>query len=152
MKKCSGCKKLLSFSNFNKHKNRKYGVAEYCKECMKIMRKKRNSLPKNKLKKRIYEREYIHRPHVKKQRQEYAMKYYYGVTIEQKKEMWLKQNKKCLICKKNIEWEDSRLDHDHVSRKVRGILCDDCNLLLGHSFDKIEILKAATQYLKNNLI
>jgi phage FluMu protein Com len=37
MKKCTGCGKILSFSNFSKHIRKKDGYATQCKECLKIL-------------------------------------------------------------------------------------------------------------------
>jgi Recombination endonuclease VII/HECT-like Ubiquitin-conjugating enzyme (E2)-binding len=40
------------------------------------------------------------------------------------------------------------VDHNHKTRKFRGILCNSCNTLLGFSKDSIKILKNAISYLK----
>jgi hypothetical protein len=37
VKRCTVCKKLQSFCEFNKHKNMKYGLAVECKSCRKII-------------------------------------------------------------------------------------------------------------------
>ena len=38
-------------------------------------------------------------------------------------------------------------DHCHRTGRVRGILCRECNLLLGHARDDTNVLKAAIDYL-----
>ena len=38
-------------------------------------------------------------------------------------------------------------DHDHMTGKNRGLLCRQCNQLLGDAQDKRDILLAAVQYL-----
>lgn len=40
------------------------------------------------------------------------------------------------------------LDHDHTSGRVRGFLCHNCNVLLGHAKEDPAILRAAIRYLK----
>ena len=40
------------------------------------------------------------------------------------------------------------IDHDHVTGKVRGMLCDDCNLALGKVKDSIDTLTRMVEYLK----
>jgi hypothetical protein len=56
------------------------------------------------------------------------------------------QNHRCAICE--IKFTDEiEIDHDHVSGKVRKLLCGKCNRLLGHAGDSIRILAAAARYL-----
>jgi hypothetical protein len=40
-------------------------------------------------------------------------------------------------------------DHDHVTGRVRGMLCQFCNLMLGYAQDDLERLENAIRYLKN---
>ncbi len=54
----------------------------------------------------------------------------YGITKEKYKEMYQKQNGKCLIC---FRTKDVLcVDHNHSTGKIRGLLCKPCNSLLGH--------------------
>lgn len=62
-------------------------------------------------------------------------------------EQLIKQNYKCDICHTWIN-TSSPLDHDHLSGKIRGILCKRCNLLLGQVQDDKNILKSAIEYLE----
>lgn len=39
------------------------------------------------------------------------------------------------------------IDHDHDTGVVRGLLCNLCNLLLGHARDQQDVLRAAIEYL-----
>lgn len=56
----------------------------------------------------------------------------YGITLEQKKEMFLEQDSKCLICSNEIlNSRQIHVDHDHKTNKIRGILCGSCNTKLG---------------------
>lgn len=40
------------------------------------------------------------------------------------------------------------VDHCHETGKVRGLLCRNCNLLIGHAKEDIVILQNAINYLK----
>ena len=69
----------------------------------------------------------------------------YGMTIEELED-FLKQNEeKCWICKTE---ENLHIDHDHLTKVNRGLLCQNCNLMLGHAKDSIDILEKAIEYLK----
>ena len=75
----------------------------------------------------------------------------YGLTIEDYNSILTKQNYLCGIC--NTKLENNRLthvDHNHITGKVRGILCHHCNILLGNARDDTNILRSAILYLKEN--
>src|SRR5574341_847409 len=70
----------------------------------------------------------------------------HGLTIEQFNLLVAAQGGKCAICGVT---PSKRLvvDHDHSTRKVRGLLCDNCNLMLGQARDSRSVLAAAISYL-----
>lgn len=74
----------------------------------------------------------------------------YGLTIEQFDEMVEKQGGLCAICSSPPKgrWKRLHVDHDHVTGKVRGLLCHACNILLGHARDSGDILQKAAAYLR----
>jgi hypothetical protein len=59
------------------------------------------------------------------------------------------QNNACAICLRTVEEINRTLDvdHDHVTDKVRGLLCNKCNLGLGYFKDNIDNLLSAKTYL-----
>jgi hypothetical protein len=70
----------------------------------------------------------------------------YNIDAENKADLLNKQNNRCAICN-----EETKLcvDHDHKTKKVRGLLCHNCNKGLGYFKDSIESLLAAIDYIKN---
>jgi len=76
----------------------------------------------------------------------------YGITPEQYDEILAAQNCCCAIC----GIEESKLprrlfvDHDHKTGKVRGLLCSNCNFVLGYSKDDVSVLKNSITYLSIN--
>jgi hypothetical protein len=70
----------------------------------------------------------------------------YGITKEQYDELLTFQKKRCAICHRDRKLV---IDHDHVTGKVRGLLCNDCNATLGFVQDKIEVLANAIDYLEH---
>ena len=73
----------------------------------------------------------------------------YGITFEQKQQMIQSQNNCCAICFKKIEHKfDLNVDHDHQTKKLRGILCRKCNIGLGHFNDSLLQLESAITYLR----
>ena len=74
----------------------------------------------------------------------------YGISTEQYNEMFLKQAGNCAICGVNQSKFTKRLyvDHDHKTGNVRGILCVNCNMLIGHAMEDVGILVKSINYLK----
>ena len=91
--------------------------------------------------------------------QDATLKRRYGISYIIFQDLYKEQNGKCAICKNDIPFIDSpnknrnklaHVDHDHKTNKVRGLLCPNCNLMLGYSKDNISILTDAIKYLQNN--
>ncbi len=74
----------------------------------------------------------------------------YGLTMSQRDEMIRASGNRCQCCKvpfSEIVGKRPSIDHCHKTGVVRGILCDNCNWLIGHAFDDPKILRAAADYL-----
>src|ERR1035437_10727167 len=54
----------------------------------------------------------------------------FGITWEEYDELFKKQNGYCPICGRHQSEFKKRLsvDHDHNTKKVRGLLCQNCNI------------------------
>lgn len=74
----------------------------------------------------------------------------FGLSIEDYEGMLAKQNGTCQICCEPPGVRRLAVDHCHVSGKVRGLLCINCNHALGKMKDSPELLEAAAQYLRRN--
>lgn len=75
----------------------------------------------------------------------------YGVTYAFYLNLLDLYNHECGICKsKPTKHHPLHLDHCHITKKVRGILCYKCNVALGYFQDSIPNLVAATNYLRRH--
>ena len=90
-------------------------------------------------------------PERKRKRKGYGLKEKYNITLEQYNEMLIKQNSKCATCGKDQSKFKRAfdVDHNHITGKVRGLLCWHCNLLIGHAKEDINILKNAIKYMED---
>lgn len=57
---------------------------------------------------------------------------------------------KCAICENPPDASGLCIDHSHKTGKVRDLLCKDCNLMLGRSYDNPEVLRRAASYLERH--
>jgi len=77
------------------------------------------------------------------------LKHAYGIDLEKYNSLLLTQKSKCALCPtKNTKSKRLRVDHCHKTNKIRGLLCDNCNLMLGHAKDNLDILMNGIAYLK----
>ena len=71
----------------------------------------------------------------------------HGISPDDYKALLLKQGGRCGICQRHKR--RLRIDHDHQTGKVRGLLCAGCNTSIGMLGDG-EYLQAAQIYLQQN--
>jgi hypothetical protein len=80
----------------------------------------------------------------------------YGITLEHYQQLLEEQDAKCKICDSegfvmNKDRHKVKLvvDHDHLTGKVRGLLCHNCNRALGLFKDNPRIIESAVNYLES---
>ena len=86
-------------------------------------------------------------PEIKRAR---SLKYNYNLTPEDYAKMVLQQHGMCAICKRKptgLRRDTLYVDHDHITNKVRGLLCRNCNFGLGQFNDDAAVLSRATSYI-----
>lgn len=72
-------------------------------------------------------------------------------TVEAYDKIYAAQNGLCAICSKpEKERAYLSVDHDHITGKIRGLLCHQCNLMLGSARDNPSVLENAAGYLRRN--
>ena len=84
----------------------------------------------------------------------YGLKRYYGMSVETFNVMLAAQNGVCAVCHqpetgKNASGELRPLsvDHNHETGAIRGLLCTQCNYMIGHCRENRDYLLAAVKYL-----
>ena len=94
-------------------------------------------------------KKYNDRPEIKKRHQNYILQRQYGISIIDKQIILDGQEGLCAICGKELNGDqNTHVDHDHKTDAVRGILCSNCNFMLGQAKDSIDILCKAINYLE----
>jgi hypothetical protein len=77
----------------------------------------------------------------------------YGLTLEQRQNMFDAQEGKCAICGRHQSELKKELcvDHNHKTGKVNELICVRCNRAIGMLEDDITLLQKAIDYLNKNL-
>lgn len=132
---CSKCRIEKSLDSFGVLRE-KDGLHPWCKSC------------KQKSEKSYYDRS----DSAKKKRTVYNRKRKYGITLEEYEQLLISQNSCCAICKIHLDTSTTNLsghvDHCHETGKIRGLLCGQCNVGLGHFYENEDSLLNAIQYLR----
>jgi Recombination endonuclease VII len=77
----------------------------------------------------------------------------YGITMQEYRRLWLKQEGVCAICHQPERTERNNLltiDHDHVTGHIRGLLCSHCNRAIGLLQDDPKVIAAAAAYVRRH--
>lgn len=73
----------------------------------------------------------------------------YGIDIAAYEELLEKQGGCCIICgDRLLPGFKTHVDHNHVTGKVRGLLCHPCNVAIGFMREDISIAKRILNYLE----
>ncbi len=141
---CKECKR-------QRRKNNRAQINIYNKEWArknpeKVLANSKRTYQKNRRKRLDWARNY--RKRYPDKRRESDFKRQYGITLHDYDAILRLQNGGCAICEQ-VAAPSKRLvvDHDHVTGKVRGLLCDKHNRALGFFGDDAEMLTRAAMYL-----
>jgi hypothetical protein len=149
MMQCKVCGDFKDLSEFYKNPTYKSGYSNKCKSCHNEQTLSHHFA--NREKRLVQMSEYQKDNYDDKRNRDYIRKY--GITLELYNEIKEEQDNCCKICGTNeSKVSKSRLfvDHCHTTGKVRGLLCHNCNSMLGLAKDNISILLDAAKYLEEN--
>lgn len=124
-KVCLGCLRDLPLDMYNLHAIGKEGRRSRCKDCRRGERRRKDILRK------------------------------FGLSEATYESMLDEQDGLCMICQlpqsmtrlgKRLELS---VDHDHATGRVRGLLCNNCNSMLGMAKDDPTLLRRGATYLEH---
>ena len=130
-KKCPRCKQILARTDFYELPSR---TSSMCRPCA-------NS----------YSKEWKNRDITAHRKKNMArvLRYRYGIEEKDYEKLWLSQGGRCAICEElSLDGKRLHVDHSHSDNKIRGLLCGNCNRMLGLAMDSIQTLYRAADYLE----
>lgn len=124
-KRCSRCRQDRPGREFHRNRTTADGLHWTCRECSTTVKGTEEE-------RRRYERLRLLRS--------------YGIEREELERMLERQGGACAICRQPFNGVP-RIDHDHATDHVRGLLCNNCNAGLGMFKDDPQRLRRAISYL-----
>ncbi|KKM75769.1 hypothetical protein LCGC14_1386810 [marine sediment metagenome] len=160
-KVCTRCKIAYpaTVENFPKCGRKKDGLDSWCKLCKREYNVKYQLKHKKKLNERSRSHYASNKGHYAKKHKkwreanpkyarDYQYKLKYGISLVTYDYIWDRQGGVCKICKlPNKNGKRLAVDHNHETGKVRGLLCANCNVMLGFIERSPEIFESAADYL-----
>jgi len=142
LRTCTSCGEAKPLSEFWKDRSKKHGYTSKCKPYKTLIFNKYR-------KDRGYDaKRYWRNPQGERERHLVRK---YGVTQAEYDALLNKQNGCCAICGRT-QLKAFDIDHDHATGRIRGLLCTNCNRMVGHAHDDAERLEKAAAYLRENTI
>jgi hypothetical protein len=128
VKRCPDCGNYKPLEEFPRNKRMRDGRHAYCKPC--------HNARGRESKDRLYGGN-----------RDYHLKRRYGIGVAEFDDLVRGQGGACPICTKA---DPEHVDHDHVTGRVRGILCFNCNGGLGQFGDDAQRLYRAAFYVEDS--
>lgn len=144
VKVCSMCLESKPLDEFHRAKNKLAGRHTKCRPChAATVKTQRDRDPESF--REATRRYYVKNPEARRERHLIRK---YGLMTDEFDSMLQEQNGECGLCFQPLEIGTRRthVDHDHLTGKVRGILCHHCNTGLGNLQDDPDLLLRAALY------
>ena len=177
-KSCPKCRQILPLTSFNRNRTMSDGRSGYCKSCEASLYRARQAAKGKTVREKVpvppghkHCRECsTTRPHDAYSKNRYSsdgfaaycktcmsvrnrerhIKTQYGLSRDDLQAMIAAQLGMCAICFRALP-PTPHVDHDHVTGKVRAVLCFNCNGGLGQFRDEPSVLRRAAAYLEGDV-
>lgn len=137
-KQCRHCKLTKPMSDFYHHPNTLDKRGSWCKQCGKNATTASRLNPEHKNRWTLYT-------------WRSSLRHLYGIEPAQYEAMLIAQNGLCAICRTNTLCGPGKrlhVDHCAMTKRVRGLLCSNCNNGIGRFLHNPALLRLAAQYLE----
>jgi hypothetical protein len=156
MKFCPPCETEKPLSEFSVDRAKKDGLRSWCRDCEAARNKaRRDALTPEELEAERAKSKAWRLANPEKafmSVRNATLKKKYGISHAEYEAMLAKQGGGCAICGSSdtgVSWTNYfHVDHCHTTGRVRGILCQPCNVTLGKMRESPDLLRLAADYLE----
>lgn len=156
MKKCKRGHVLTAENTVINKAGKRQGKYKGCRTCINDLqrvagkRHRKKHAKKRKEYGKTYNKQYSDEHKERRKHRSLLLKY--GITLEEHTNLRLEQDNLCANknCGVKLEGKHCHTDHCHTTNKVRGLLCNNCNLALGQLRDDVNVILGLAEYLQNH--
>ncbi len=142
MKKCTRCGVAKPLHDFPPRTENRAKLCPRCRECLATLMREYRKTEKWSTT--------IATPNRRRLAAESRIRSAYGVDFEDWARLYEKQNAQCAGCSCALFFDRrTNIDHHHGVGTVRGLLCHDCNMVLGRVKDRPRVLRQLADYLES---
>lgn len=146
-KVCPKCSEHKPLDQYHRNRQNSNGYSSHCKMCNAEKQKNRKARDPEYVARKGRE----WRAKNPERARDLILRYHYGVEIGTYAKMLAEQEGKCAICGTDDpglpRYTRFHVDHCHDSKKIRGLLCSNCNIGIGNLMHSEVILRSAIDYL-----
>lgn len=154
LKICTRCRNQKPFDFFGFDKKGKHSLHAWCKSCKNAAQKQHIIDNRDTVNARVRSRR-VNNPIPFLQAK---YKCLFGISYNQFQEMIEKQHNLCAICDRPESTVDKRtgkirklaVDHNHITKKVRELLCGKCNQALGLLNEDLKVIINLIKYIQKH--
>ncbi len=146
-KACSRCKNSVPVTEFHRESATKDGLQRWCKACCKSYVAENRDASRRTGRRHYWRKKGNPELGGELLRREGPRKRWYGLTLAQRRRL-LDETPTCPLCGDPPSSRQFDIDHDHETGRIRGVLCNSCNLMLGLARNNPETLRRAALYLE----
>lgn len=137
LKICCRCRLSKALLEFSLCKSRGDNLFPQCRSCCAIVARRQ-----------LVNRAARRRENPAKFAEAYRLEKY-GLSVKEGAALRAKQQGMCPGCLNSLSTVREVVDHCHETGKIRGLLCHNCNVALGHIKDQANTLYRLAEYLVN---
>lgn len=148
MKTCSRCKKP---GLFHKDKSKKDGLHSICIDCHKEYKRNlhaRDSEARDRALARSKKWRELNYERARTSITNATLIAKYGISLSDYNELLESQGGVCAVCGDLPDKRRLAVDHNHDTGKIRGLLCQPCNVSIGKMKESPELLRKLANYLE----
>lgn len=136
MRLCVKCNQLKSESEYHVYRRDKDGLRKWCKACDKIYKSSEHY--------KKWRDNWRKTPKRVRWHLNWKCKTRYGITADEFDALSKTQGGRCAICNREAKLV---IDHNHDSGKVRGLLCNQCNVGIAQFKENPQFMVEEIDYL-----
>lgn len=155
---CTLCQKIKPVSQFavSRKLTKIAGIATLrfrgeCKDCQRLRNQAWRLANVEAYRARYRE---ARRKRTPEQKLKWLLKQEYGLTLEDYQRMMAAQDGRCAICRETPAPQKYKtgfhVDHCHTTGRIRGLLCHNCNVSIGHLKEDLVRIRALLAYLERH--